>query len=168
MFGRLDVQLPEDFIDVSWHKNTCPSFELPSADKTAEWPLLTLFIDYKDQDQRECDDAPRFFLYAGSDLENWLVATEDWSQVQQCIASKRAELGMALPASASPNALVRNRRPYRSTRGGVRHPFRREPYPLEVRRFAQLQQSRFAMLTGPAGRAPSRPPSAPPLGGVLL
>jgi hypothetical protein len=108
MFGRLDVQLPEGFIDVSWHKNTCPSFELPSADKTAEWPLLTLFIDYKDQDQRECDDAPRFFLYAGSDLENWLVATEDWSQVQQWIAAKRAELGMALPASASPNALVRN------------------------------------------------------------
>jgi hypothetical protein len=108
MFGRLDVQLPAGFIDVSWHKNTCPSFELPSADKTAEWPLLMLFIDYKDQDQRECDDAPRFFLYAGSDLENWLVATEDWSQVQQCIAAKRAELGMPLAASASPNAPVRN------------------------------------------------------------
>jgi hypothetical protein len=105
MFGRLDVQLPEDFIDVSWHKNTCPSFELPSADKTAEWPLLTLFIDYKDQDQRECDDAPRFFLYAGSDLENWLVATEDWSQVQQCIAAKRPHT----PVPAVPDLRPRRR-----------------------------------------------------------
>lgn len=104
----LDVQLPEDFIDVSWHKNTCPSFELPSANETAEWPLLTLFIDYQDKDQRECVEAPRFFRYAGSDLENWLVATEDWSQVQQCVAAKRAELGMPLPASASPNTPVWN------------------------------------------------------------
>jgi hypothetical protein len=107
-FGRLDVQLPAGFIDVSWHKNTCPSFELPSPDHAAEWPALTLFIDYQDQDERESVEAPRFFLYAGSDMENWWVATDDWSQVQQCIAAKCAELGLPLPASASPNTPVGN------------------------------------------------------------
>jgi hypothetical protein len=75
-FGRLDVQLRAGFIDVSWHKNTCPSFELPSLDEAAEWPALTLFIDYQDQDEHESVEAPAsFYTPAATWRTGWLLPT---------------------------------------------------------------------------------------------
>jgi hypothetical protein len=43
-------QLPEGFVDVSWHNNVSPSFEKPLKDDLA----LTLWVDYLDESKREC------------------------------------------------------------------------------------------------------------------
>jgi hypothetical protein len=43
-------QLPDGFVDVSWHNNVSPSFEKPLKDGLC----LTLWIDYTDESKREC------------------------------------------------------------------------------------------------------------------
>lgn len=43
-------QLPDGFIDVSWHNNVSPSFEK----KLNNDLTLTLWVDYSDESKREC------------------------------------------------------------------------------------------------------------------
>lgn len=43
-------QLPDGFVDVSWHNNVSPSFKRQLKDNLT----LTLWIDYLDESKREC------------------------------------------------------------------------------------------------------------------
>jgi hypothetical protein len=43
-------QLPDGFVDVSWHNNVSPSFEKPLKDNLT----LTLWVDYLEASRREC------------------------------------------------------------------------------------------------------------------
>ncbi len=43
-------QLPEGFVDVSWHNNVSPSFER----KLTDGHSITLWVDYADESRREC------------------------------------------------------------------------------------------------------------------
>jgi hypothetical protein len=43
-------QLPEGFVDVSWHNNVSPSFERKLTDDHS----ITLWVDYADESRREC------------------------------------------------------------------------------------------------------------------
>lgn len=71
--------IPTGFVDVSWHNDTCPSFECTALG-------LMLFIDYPDTAQREFPGAARFTLYVtGMGIE--LLATDDWQAVLDAIAT---------------------------------------------------------------------------------
>jgi hypothetical protein len=43
-------QLPDGFVDVSWHNNVSPSFEKSLKDNLS----LTLWVNYLDESKREC------------------------------------------------------------------------------------------------------------------
>lgn len=68
--------IPDDWQDISWHNDTCPSFEV-----LPEWHV---FIDYADTALREFPDSPtRFSLQAvRADGEFFtLLDTNDWQFV---------------------------------------------------------------------------------------
>jgi len=90
-FGILDVALPEGFEDQSSFQNACPSFELPHPDAMdAEIPLLTIFIDFKEVDQREFKDDERFHVYIGERKQGPNLSTNDWREVQAYVQEQRA------------------------------------------------------------------------------
>lgn len=60
-----DIQIPEGFVDSSWHNDLCPSFT------NRELGLL-LYIDHMDPKEREYDDTKRFSLQ-GLDGEGCLL-----------------------------------------------------------------------------------------------
>lgn len=92
-FGALDVVLPEGFIDESWFKNTCPSFELPGPDNYASgWPLLTVFVDFADKSLRDEPAAKRFHVYIGPVMDDADLSSDDWAEVLQFIALKREQI----------------------------------------------------------------------------
>jgi hypothetical protein len=90
-FGPLDVQLPEGFTDQSRHGNTCPSFGLLGPDDCAEWPLLTVFIDFLNTEDREFAGEPRFHVYVGAGLETGDAAlrSDDWAEILRFVALRR-------------------------------------------------------------------------------
>ena len=52
-FPRFDYdipQIPEGFVDVSWHNNVSPSFERKLDNNNS----ITLWVDYADESRREC------------------------------------------------------------------------------------------------------------------
>ena len=80
--------LPEGAEDVSWHNDTCPSFEFPCA-------ALTVYIDYADPAAREFPEALRFsaIVTSNRDLPNLgelVLATDEWSEIQNLIAGSVA------------------------------------------------------------------------------
>lgn len=92
-FGLLDVQLPEGFVDESWFKNTCPSFELPGPDAYASgWPLLTVFIDYADTMLRQNEGGHRFQVYIGAVSDHADLSSDDWPEVLSFLARARGSL----------------------------------------------------------------------------
>lgn len=81
----LDVIVPSDFADQSWHNDTMPSFAGHG---------LRLWIDYKDPSMRETEGGTRFCLQredADGELQNdeegILLQTDDWSEVLAMIAT---------------------------------------------------------------------------------
>jgi hypothetical protein len=79
----LDVIVPSDFKDISWHNDVCPSFAAHG---------LRLWIDYKDPGMRELQ-GQRFMLQredadgeAQNDEDGLLLATDDWNEVIAMIA----------------------------------------------------------------------------------
>lgn len=93
-FGLRDVVLPEGFVGQSWHKNTCPSFELadPRA-PDAEWPWMSVFIDHRNPGDRDSPAQPRFHLYLRDDQENPAVRSDNWTDVLARIAEERNPAG---------------------------------------------------------------------------
>lgn len=90
-FGVLDVPLPAGFTDQSRRGNTCPSFSLFGSDDNAEWALLTVFIDFLNEEDREFDGEPRFHVYVGAGLEtgNAALRSDDWEEILQFVAQAR-------------------------------------------------------------------------------
>jgi hypothetical protein len=79
----LDVIVPSDFTDSSWHNDACPSFA---------GHRLRLWIDYKDPSMRE-NNGPRFIIQredVDGELQNEeddiLLQTDDWNEVIAMIA----------------------------------------------------------------------------------
>ncbi len=90
-FGPLDVTLPDGFVDQSWSNNTCPSFELPDpANPEAEWPLITVFIDYADLDMRDEAGGKRFNLSLGAIQGPADLETDDWDEALAFIRKHRS------------------------------------------------------------------------------
>jgi len=56
-FGKLDVEIPKGFEDISWHNDVCPSFY-------NEEYGVRLWVDYKLPQQREMPERYRFALTA--------------------------------------------------------------------------------------------------------
>jgi hypothetical protein len=50
-------QIPDGFIDMSWHNNVCPSFERVLGDQ-----LITFWVDYKNPKRRERTWGKQFFV----------------------------------------------------------------------------------------------------------
>jgi hypothetical protein len=91
-FGILDVDLPEGFEDQSSFQNACPSFELRRPDApAAEFPLMTIFVDFKDVAQREFKDEERFHVYVGERKNGPDFSSNDWNAVKAYVLALRSE-----------------------------------------------------------------------------
>lgn len=78
-FGELDVQLPNGFVDVSWHNEPAPSFG--KLFETGAY--LRIVVDYADPAKRETPSLERFHavLYANESEDAVIVehSNNDWN-----------------------------------------------------------------------------------------
>jgi hypothetical protein len=66
-------QLPEGFVDVSWHNNVSPSFEKKLTDDHS----ITLWVDYADENRRECGGSQFLVMvHVTEELENVLYESD--------------------------------------------------------------------------------------------
>jgi hypothetical protein len=76
-----------DFIDTSWHNDTCPSI--------ASDPLgLHIWIDFADKLLREFKDGRRFIVVRqehGIKTGDTVIETDDWEEVLGVIEHERAK-----------------------------------------------------------------------------
>jgi len=63
--------IPAGWQDISWHNDTCPSFEAGK---------VHVFIDYADMSRREVQGGGRFLIVRPDDQEVLLIA-DDWNVV---------------------------------------------------------------------------------------
>lgn len=68
--------IPADWVDISWHNDACPSFEVASVN-------VTVFVDYLDPALRETKGGKRFNVLsiADADLDRCLLSTDAWGDV---------------------------------------------------------------------------------------
>ena len=57
-------QLPEGFVDISWHNDVCPSFSCDLNDKQE----MIIWVNYADEDRRECGGLQ--FALVVKDIDN--------------------------------------------------------------------------------------------------
>ena len=66
-------QIPEGFVDVSWHNNVSPSFERKLDDTNS----ITLWVDYADESRRECGGSQFLVIvHETEDTQNVLYESE--------------------------------------------------------------------------------------------
>ena len=66
-------QLPDGFVDVSWHNNVSPSFEKKLNDEYS----ITLWVDYADASRRECGGSQFLVMvHVTEELENVLYESQ--------------------------------------------------------------------------------------------
>ena len=65
------------FEDTSWHNDACPSFTCD---------VFVLWVDFKDPDERERPEQPR---YAITDEDREVLATDDWADVRAFVEDGR-------------------------------------------------------------------------------
>lgn len=65
--------IPSGWQDVSWHNDSCPSFEVPGTG-------AQVFVDFADPTLREIKKGPRFFVL-GEGATTTLFTGDDWSAV---------------------------------------------------------------------------------------
>jgi hypothetical protein len=75
-------QLPQGFIDMSWHNDVSPKFER----KYGESHCVTLWIDYANEDRRECGGNQFILTIQPDDSENYddiifLLETNSWNEM---------------------------------------------------------------------------------------
>jgi hypothetical protein len=102
-YGPMDIDIPDGFIDHSWHNDACPSFYNPDL-------RLVLHTDYADPSRRDTPDLGRFRLYTygvNSDgqpdpyeTKERLAEVDDIDEVLEVIA----ERPRPAPAPAAPAA----------------------------------------------------------------
>lgn len=84
----LDVAIPPEWIDKSWHNDVCPSFSCGSKN-------LLVWIDYTDPARREFPQARRFTVVTFDEvLDNYsdeLFSSDDWTEVLRFIETEKAK-----------------------------------------------------------------------------
>lgn len=81
-------QLPEGFVDVSWHNDVCPSFSC-DLNETQE---MVVWVNYADENRRECGGLQFAFVIRdidGEDTFNFEVEleTNSWDEILNKISS---------------------------------------------------------------------------------
>lgn len=74
-----------DFVDTSWHNDTCPSI-------TSDALGLHIWIDFADKSVREFEDGPRFIVVRqghGIEVGETILETDDWDEVLSFIEQER-------------------------------------------------------------------------------
>jgi hypothetical protein len=72
-FDYVIPQLPDGFVDVSWHNNVSPSFEKKLNDEYS----ITLWVNYADESKRECGGSQFLVMvHVTDELENVLYYSE--------------------------------------------------------------------------------------------
>jgi hypothetical protein len=66
------INMPEGWIDTSWHNDACPSFEKTFGDTT-----FRLWCDYVDPERREMHGAMRFVIYTVDEIKYTYVGQAD-------------------------------------------------------------------------------------------
>ena len=90
-FGEMDVEIPSDFEDQSWHNESCPCFH-------SETAQAFLWVDYEDPARREYEGALRFTLSVSidgqvpDDAREPLCSTDDWAAMLKAIDARRVEM----------------------------------------------------------------------------
>lgn len=90
-FGEMDVEIPSDFEDQSWHNESCPCFH-------SETAQAFLWVDYEDPARREYEGALGFTLSVSidgqvpDDAREPLCSTDDWAAMLKAIDARRAEM----------------------------------------------------------------------------
>ena len=73
---KLDVDIPEEWVSLSYHNDVCPSFELNG---------YVVFIEHQDIKRREVDTMPRFLVIHAKDKGNggfdWGFMSDDFNEV---------------------------------------------------------------------------------------
>lgn len=70
--------IPEGWIDVSWHNDACPCFEVPAG--------LFVYVDYLDPAKREMGDTvPRFSIL--NQATNFSTETDSWEDVKEFVSN---------------------------------------------------------------------------------
>lgn len=69
-------EIPADYVDVSWHNDSCPSFLNEATGRI-------LFVDYADAENREHPETPRFNLnvWDCGNTGETLVESDDWNAI---------------------------------------------------------------------------------------
>lgn len=81
----IDEEIPEGFVDSSWHNDVSPSFEHEALD-------LKLWIDAEDPADREMP-TPRYTLWQGitEDEPKVLAQSDDWADMIDAIETVRRQ-----------------------------------------------------------------------------
>jgi hypothetical protein len=74
--------LPNGFVDMSWHNDVSPKFER----KYNETDYVTLWVDYADENRRECGGRQFNLTLQPNDGENnediiYLLETDSWDEM---------------------------------------------------------------------------------------
>lgn len=83
-FGKLDVEIPEGFDDISWHNDVCPSW-------TNEKQTLRIWIHPKKREDREWAEGDRFALALyepEGEGDCWvkdLATSENWEDILEAV-----------------------------------------------------------------------------------
>lgn len=77
---KLDVTIPSDWSDTSYHNDVCPSYRksFPSGRS------LRIWVDFADPARREYPNSPRFTVQsmnADEEFMDDIVQTDDWEEV---------------------------------------------------------------------------------------
>lgn len=93
--------IPADWIDVSWHHDTAPSW------KAGE---LYVYIDYAERELREFPDGPRFTVQTGGADVEILYHGDDWAEVLKTVSEFPAKALAHLFSAVSPELVDEARR----------------------------------------------------------
>lgn len=80
-----DVTIPDDFVDVSWKNDVCPSLAPNGDDRVRLW------VDGKDPDGREFRGAPRFTVTVDGE-DDPIYSGDDFTQAVQIARKAYANL----------------------------------------------------------------------------
>jgi len=80
------IDIPQGFVDQSWHNDTCPCFDNERAG-------LRLWVDYKDKAQREMPNVSSRFLLTDIDGEHTIIAhSETWDVIERAICQRYVDI----------------------------------------------------------------------------
>jgi hypothetical protein len=74
--------IPENWIDVSYHNDACPSFDTQKG--------LIVFVDFEDLHEREFFEGERFNLINSEDCDDTVFSSDDWKAVLDFVAAYRS------------------------------------------------------------------------------